>query len=248
MTYFGSGKGLMARLALVAVGLTATTAAQANLSPVIFSVTASNANGSGTYEVAYDPGLDDPSGFYFWSQLGPVTITDSNNGNEIATVELANFSAFGEPAVGLGFTVQALGAATNFAINSGVLSFAPVTNQLAVASGGLTATDSDTNSFASLVGNIGSSGNHAFVAAYNGGSIFGEDVPPLLVNNPAGGDSDNFNTGNQIIGGAVSSMQIQFGFVLSGNDSASGTAAFYLVPEPTTFVLLGLGFALIRRR
>lgn len=246
MTFFGSGKGLLARLAVVAVGVAASSAVQAGLSPVIFSVTASNANGTGTYNVAYDPGLDDPSG-YFWSQLGPVTITDGD-GDEIATVELANFSAFGDPAVGMSFTVQALGAPTTFSINSGVLSYAPISNASGIASGGLTATDSDTNAFASLVGNIGSSGTRAFVASYNGGTIFGEDVPPLSVNNPAGSDSDNFNTGLQPIGGAIFSMQVDFGFVLSANDSASGTSVFFVVPEPTTMILMGLGLALIRRR
>ena len=247
MTFLGSGKGLMARLAVVAVGMAASTAAQAGLSPVVFSVTASNALGSGTYEVAYDPGADGPDG-YFWSQIGPVTITDGNNGNDIAIVEQASFSAFGDPAVGMPFTVQSAGVPTTFAIHSGVLSFAGIAGASGIASGGLTATDSDTNAFASLIGNTGSTGTRAFVASYNGSTIFGEDVPPLVVNNPAGSDSDQFNTGLNPIGGVISSMQVDFGFTLSSNDSASGTSVFFVTPEPTSMLLMGLGLALIRRR
>lgn len=243
MKNFGSGKSLLVRaIAIGVIGIGAS--ALADLSPIIFSVQASNANGSGSWDVAYDPGNDGPDG-YFWSG-GPQTITDGE-GDEIAVVELASLSAFGDPAVGMTFTVQALNVNTVFSISSGILSF-PAFNGTGIASGGLTVTDSDSNAFASLVGNIGAANTSSFVASYNGGTIFNEDIGPLSVNNVAGSDSGNFNSGLQPIFG-VGSIQVDFGFTLSANDSASGTSVFFVTPEPSALALLGLGaVALIRRR
>lgn len=244
MKIFGSSKSLLVRA--LAIGLFGAGAvAFADLSPIVFSVHASNANGSGSWEVPYDIFNDGPDG-YFWSG-GPQIITDGE-GDEIAIVELASFSAFADPAVGMTFTVQALAANTTFAISSGTLSFPTIGGATGIASGGLTVTDSDSSSFASLVGNTGAVGSSAFVATYNGGTIHSENINPLTVNNLAGSSSGNFNSGLLPIG-SVSSIKVDFGFTLSANDSASGTSVFFVIPEPSCIALIGLGaVAMLRRR
>ncbi|MFN0136383.1 MAG: PEP-CTERM sorting domain-containing protein [Phycisphaerae bacterium] len=245
MKNFGSGKSLFARSAVAIAALGAGASAFADLSPIIFSVQASNSNGAGSWSVAYDPINDGPDGF-FWNG-GPQTIVDGD-GDEIAIVELASMSAFSDPAVGLTFTVQALAANTNFLISSAVLSFPTIAPATGIASCGLTVTDSDTSSSASASGNIGATGGSICVASYNGGTIFGENINPVSTNVPAGTATGNYSTGLQPIG-SVSSIALDYGFTLSANDSASATAVFFVIPEPSSLALIGLGVvALIRRR
>jgi MYXO-CTERM domain-containing protein len=57
------------------------------------------------------------------------------------------------------------------------------------------------------------------------------------------------NTGGWLeIPGAVSSMQVEYSFVLSAGDQASGSSNYAIVPEPAGLALLVVGAALVRRR
>ena len=92
-------------------------------------------------------------------------------------------------------------------------------------------------------------GIKAYQAQYNSGpSIFANLVSP--VNAPtdtSNTGSDRFPAAGRVpISGIVNSIQSQFSFQLTANDSASGTSSFNLtggtiVPEPSSLVLALLG-------
>lgn len=248
MQFLGSGKGLLARRALVcALSAAAAQCAFAELSATVFSVTACNANGCGSFTAPYNPDADSPDGYF--DLYGPIPLVDGGNGNLIAVLESGSLAAFGDPVIGMTFTVQAVGVPTAFNINSGTLSFPGILGAVGTASGGLTVTDSDANGFAASAGTGGATGVSSWAAYYNGLTQFAEDIGPITVLNVAGSQTVPYNAGPSVIPGVTTDIHVNFSFVLSGNDSASGTSVFSVVPEPASFMLLGLGcFAMLRRR
>lgn len=240
-------------IAAAALALFAVTSVQADTSDIVFSVTATNAGGSGTFEVPADDLIFDPAtGGYRWAQQTPVPIFDEVTRGIVATLVTGNLFIQTDPQINLGFSVQAGDSDTEFTITSALLSFPTISNAEGRASAGLTATDV-TGDGATLTGT--GPGGGAYLAQYNGfvpgGATFSELVPSVVApqfgswsefeNDPNGG-------GFRAIADPVSDMSAQLNFTLSQNDLASGTTNFIIVPEPASLMLIAIGALALRRR
>jgi PEP-CTERM motif len=234
-------------LALATFAALAASAAQADLSNVIFRVAADNDAGAGSVEVTADQGAWDGD-VYMWNLTSPVVITDDVSGNPIAVLNEARFSAIADPVVGLIFNVTAGASATSFSFNSGTLGFPPFGSVIGQASAGVTVTDTNNNGTAIVLGNGGASGTSCYSALYNGLTQFAELVPGASVSNPGGSNTNSGSLGPIGVPGIVSDMQTNFHFRLSAEDSASGTSVFVLTPEPASLLLVALGAFALRRR
>jgi hypothetical protein len=142
-----------------------------------------------------------------------------------------------DPAVSLGFFVTAGASTTTFTISSAVVSFPGMPNPTGVASAGVTLTDNDGNG-ANSTGNFAV--NKAYQSIYNGSTVFANLVSPVSASS-FGTMTTSEGAGPVVIGTTVSSIQSQFSFNLSANDSASGTSVFRVTPEPSSSALALLG-------
>lgn len=224
----------------------------ADISHVVFEITATNSLGTATWQATEDQGVWLNPTTFRW-QGGGVALTDGE-GDEIAFLNSAAFMAVEDPVVTLIFDVQAGGFDTNFTITSGLVSFPTLASGVTgSATAGITVTDSGQDNGAILTGTGGSTGGFGWQSNYNGlapaGTIFAEGLPGVSTATPGGSNVANTSTGGfQPIAGPVSSISSQFNFLLSATDSASGTSAFIVVPEPASLLLVLGGFMLVRRR
>lgn len=206
---------------------------------------------SGSYQLNLPANLD----YYRWTLASPVNVYSSENpGNLLATINGFSVELDGDPGVSLGFAVSAAAVDTHITVTSSTVAFAPLINPLAFATAAITVTDDDSSPLgASATGLF--PGNLAYRATYNGATTFADLVLPVT----AATDSSAIGSGRfplagmTVIAGAVSSISSQFDFLLSANDSASGTSRFNVVPEPSTLALgmigaLGLAWLVRRRR
>ena len=187
------------------------------------------------------PGDQDP---YTWALPSPVSVYSDTN-QLIGTIRGLDVELNGDPGVSLGFFVTATAATTHITVTSSLVSFGAIVNPLAFASAGITVTDNDSDG-ASVTGLYPAS--LAYQANYNGSSVFTNLVSPISAGIDSSATiSDRFPlAGFSSIAGAVTSIQTQFDFMLSPNDSASGTSRFtVVVPEPASVVLALLGAAAV---
>ncbi len=209
-----------------------------------------NSTDSGNFELD----LAIPSDPWSWELAAPVQIYGKNDpGNLMATIDSLSVGLNGDPAVSLSFAVTAGSAATVISVSSSTVLFSPIANADAFATAAISLTDGNGNG-ASLIG--GFSGK-SYEAQYNGGTIYTD----LVSGFSAGADASSINsertptTGTATIPGTISSIQSQFGFLLSAHDSASGTSRFQVtstnnIPEPSTWALACLaliGWTWLRR-
>ncbi len=207
--------------------------------PLTISVSSSLGTASHTIFIGDDQDPS-PTGFSY-DFAGSLDLTSGSN--TIAQLTSLSLSFQDDPMIFLDFNVTAGGADTTITFTTGTLSFSPLFNPTAVASGGLTVTDNS--------GNGGwanpASGANAHYAYYNGGSIYAQFIGPISFLPP-------FNTGDAngnfpgAIAGNVSDMHVVRAFTLSANDSASGTSSYVIVPAPAGLGLLGLAGLMGSRR
>jgi len=236
---------LVAAVALTVLG---SRASAALIGQNFVQVTATSADGQGSWALPIPANWHFPaSGEWKWNLKAPITITNLDTGEPMATLNSMSLDFVDDPAVEVNFNVTATNAPTHFNISSATNSFAPITNGAAFATAAVTITDNDSNG-ATLAGTI--AGN-AYRATVNNTTDFTRLIPPVtaLVDSSGVGNGRFPVAGRQTIAGTVSSISASFEFDLGPMDAASGTSRFDVTPEPGSLAVLALGaVAMIRRR
>lgn len=234
----------------------AAGSAQAGITDPGLIIEASNANGSGTFQVFLSNGTWKNNN-QDWEWTSPAEGYDifDDNFNLVSHIDFMQCKMNADPQVTVNFSVNATALATHFAITTGVLTFPSGINSGAIgrAQAGITITDNDGDG-ASATGGFGGFGYRANI---NGtipvGTQFSKLLQGPLVVAPDDTQTFDDNTagypGYIPIAGTVNSMQAKFDFTLSPNDSASGTSFYEILPAPGSLSLLA-GAALVggRRR
>jgi hypothetical protein len=247
-----NSKRLLPILSL-SVLLVVTSTAVADISNVVFRIEATNAAGSGSFEVTKDKLKFNPqTGTYTWNLPAPITLTGV--GGPVAVLDGADLTLKSDPQVSLGFAVLSGMTTTTFIIESALLSFPPIPAGVAEgrASAALSVTDLDNNG-ATLQG-LGAPGTGVYLAQYNGFVPNGTTFASLLYRvfaspGGSGGGSQNYpQSGYLSIPNDVKDMSAQLAFTLTANDSGSGTSNFEIIPEPASLILFGFGALLLAGR
>lgn len=215
----------------------------------LLTITVSAGGNSGTWSLP-GPATSDP---FSWALPETVNIYSSQNPTVLlATIDSLNLGLDGDPQVMLNFAVTAGNANTVFGLSSALVAFGSLTNPASFATAGITVTDNDSNG-GSATGLF--AGSKSYQASYNGGNLFANLVSPVIAAPDSSGIGSERNpaVGTIPIPGSVTSIKGEFSFVLTANDSASGTSRFNVVPEPSSVILAlmaatGLYWAARRRR
>ena len=234
-------------LALAALAL-ATTAgtASADISSVIFTITAELENGN-TYpwSIELNPGDVDANGNYYWQLDEAVSVMDGTT--EIFELSNASITIFADPSVALNFNVIAGQQNTVFSIDSANLSFAPLANAVGRATAGVSVTDLNGDG-----ATFTPQGPGAYRSYYNGGGTNFQNLigAPIVAGAfSSAGTSDTFPAvGYQNIGTTLNDIESEWRFTLSSGDLASGTSEFEVIPAPASMALGALALAGLRRR
>jgi hypothetical protein len=256
MRHFLATRRCRALLGLVAIG--AGSAALADLSNVVFRVTATSVDNpslSAMFEVTQDQGSwsDDT---FLWTLPASVLLTDPDSGDAIGRITGGMARYVADPIISLGFNFEnLLPGSVIYQIDSGLLSFPDQAPAQATATAGVTVTDSDgiPDNGAVAIGATGVSGTSCYQANLNGlipaGSQFAELVAGVIAGDGQSNTASQNTGGLQNVAGAVTSASTQFRLSITGLDSVSGTSNFRIIPEPATLSLLALaGLAVLRRR
>jgi hypothetical protein len=239
-----------------AATLVAASAARAdladNLSDVVFEITATNAQGTATFQVTQDMGTFFGTDIFMWNLGAAMDLVDPDTEQTIATLGGGSVSYVGDPIIGLGFSVSAGDSDTTFEISSGLLSFATLNNPQALVTTALTLTDGNANG-----GSLAGMGAGMTIGSwrYNGQAPGGTEFTSLTgmaTVDPGGSFDFNGDTGGFLpIDGAVSDMSAIFTFDLTAGDQASLTSNYVMeaLPAPAGLAVLA-GFGLLggRRR
>jgi hypothetical protein len=246
----------LAGLALVGLMIGAPIAGAAELSDVVLRIEASSGRAEGYVEFTQADGWWEGDTFY-WQTDEDIPIVDPDSGEVIGTfLADAGVSSYvvpedwarSHPQVNLGFAMSAGVAPTTFTVRSALLSFSPMTNPDARADCAINITDV-TGDMVQLDG-AGPTGG-AFLSQYNGavpnGTTFDESITQIVggLFETVTGDSD---TDWVTVSDTLSDISTQISFMLTAGDSASGTSAFQVVPEPTGMLLVLAGLTLVLRR
>ncbi len=233
-------------LALAALALVASAGtASADISSVVFNITAEVNGNSYPWSVTLNPGDVDANGDYFWQLEEEVHVMDGTD--EIFALTGASVTIFADPSVALNFNVIAGQQNTVFTIDSAVLSFAPLANSVGRATAGVSVTDltGDGATFTPWAGG-------AYRSYYNGGGTNFQNLiqsPIVAAANSSASTSDTFPAvGYQNIGTTLTDIESEWQFTLSAGDLASGTSEFEVIPAPASVVLGLTALVGLRRR
>jgi len=225
-------------------------AASADIIGNPITVTVQNDTGVGSFNVTlaecnYDAGSQQ----WVYLQQGSRTVM-SGDGRPLATFSGLTMFMAHDPAISLGFALQAGSTPTLVTISSALLTFPTIVNPTAHSSAGMTITDNSLDGTG--VAMAGQYGGFGYQASYNGlvpgGSLYSLHAPSFFSLGDGTSNSESGNN-NAPIAGNVSSMSASFSFVISASDSVSGTSNFTVLPAPGAIAMLGLGgLALARRR
>jgi MYXO-CTERM domain-containing protein len=215
------------------------------------TVTLQNGSYSGSFSVTLAECTYDPSSHgYYYQQQGSRSVVSSVGGQVLGTFSGLSMFMLDDPNISLGFALQSASSTpTIVTISSGLLSFASIANPTAHSSAAVTITDNTNDGTGvTLTGNYGA---NAYEANYNGlipaGTLYSVHCPSF--NSPGDGSSNSENGNNNAgISGSVSSMSTSFSFVISANDSVSGSSNFSVTPAPGALALLGIGGLMASRR
>src|SRR4051794_32605210 len=115
--------------AVVAVTMVGARASAALIGQNFVQVTATNADGQGSWALPIPANWHFPSsGEWKWNLKAPITINDLDTGAPLATLNSMSLDFVDDPAVEVNFNVAATNLATHFNISSATNSFAPITN------------------------------------------------------------------------------------------------------------------------
>lgn len=238
-------KPTMKRAALATVMLAAGTAS-ADISSVVFTITAEVNSNSYSWDAQLDPGGVDANGNYFWELANPVEVRDGND--LIFSLGEASITIIADPMVSLNFQVLAGQQNTVFTIDSANLSFAPFGSAIGRATAAVSVTDlnGDGATFTPW-------GPGAYRSMYNSASSTFQNLIAAPIVAPAFGSASSSDTfpgvGYAPIPGVISDIESAWRFTLSAGDLAAGTSEFEVIPAPASAALMGLGtLAAMRRR
>lgn len=235
-------------IALVA-GLCASVAS-ADLTPEVFTITASVGGQQGSFVVMTEDGTFDGEGNFYWTLDGSADIL-ADNGDVLATLAHASVTIFHDPIINMNFNVQAANQNTIFQVGSGLLSFPTINSAVGIASSAVTLTDVNGNG-----ATLSPDGPSIYTSRYNGDFPGGTLFANLLGNGLSAGAFQSAHASDEFPGGGnyasindpVVSMSTAWTFTLSAFDQASGTSTFAVVPAPASAALLGLAGLVVSRR
>ena len=165
--------------------------------------------------------------------------------NTDQTVEKLILRGNSDPEVGIEFGVRNYGSsALAIGFLAVAVTFDPIVDPIAYASAGVTLTDRNVPANGAAITGL-FDGGKVHQARYNGLSVFANLVSGYAIGGGTVGSVEaKPSSGSEIIIGALTSIQSEFRFTLSANDSASGTSTFVVIPEPATVGILSIGAVL----
>lgn len=231
----------------LACGLALSSAAIAGLTDPIFTITATNANGTDTFTAVLADGFFDAQGVGQWNRVTPFSLIDGN-GDTIAILEQASLiTGAGPRRMSVNFVVRAGELDCDISITSGLYDFPTNPNARGRATTSINLTSNDDNG-ATMDGTLG--GNAMYEAFYNG-TLYDGLQDTALTALPRDSNSRSESSppaGFTNLGVDVNDINVRWGFTLTAVDAAGGTSNFIIVPAPGALALLGIGGLLAARR
>ena len=226
-------------------------------SATIIEVTATSGGHSATFEETYAVGSFDSA--YSWALPVPTTLKDG--ANDLVTLQSLSvtYDASGQVDFNFSLTNDSLVFTTLFFRTAEIIFETGIPDAQAAASAALTLTQGAGSPLGgSLTGQLNGT-SKAYQARY-GTSLLGTAdtnfaslCPPMILGPGQLSTSEwqqQPGSGLGDLNEDVYIAEIEFNFILSAGDQASGSSAFLLVPEPTALSILAFGglFVLRRRR
>jgi len=254
----------MKNLSTVIIGAAAVSlagTATAQVSNVVYTVSASSALGSASLSFTQSDVevTDNSDGSFSLAFTGSTDLVDAGTGNTIATLTGATallnpgFNGL-DPRINLGFSIENGLAESEITITSGTAQFSPFPSGDAFAASSVTLTTGDGSNVAA----DGLVGGDYFFGGFTGLSSDGDpdfpftDQVAMLLPDPLNTQGSAVQSDvmpSQPITGPFDGIGSTFAFTLSESAQLSGTSTFTVVPTPGAAALLGIaGVAASTRR